>query len=351
MAQRYLLSIDGGGLRGILPASALVQLERQTGRPARESFSFVAGTSTGAIIAAAIGAGIPAERILDLYLKRAQEVFPQRPWNILKRIVFGSMYSTRNLYRVLADELGPARAWTLNDSPIDLLITAKRVSDGMPWYFVRDKPTNSHCTGRLGLADCITASSAAPTYFQPWTIREDPATRPPGCDPVGALVDGGVGVAGNPVYQACVEAFFYSPDYRPEETTVISLGTGRFTAPQHPTWIWSWLQWVLGELLRSPGEQQTELVRRHFRELVFYRLDPDLKSLDPTLKEDIPLDDVGSVDRLRDLGERFAAQIDWNALLAGTEQRFRVGDHNTLWYQYSRVGGPAARPGPAKSRP
>ncbi len=68
MARRYLLSIDGGGLRGILPASALVQLERQTGRPARETFSFAAGTSTGAIIAAGIAAGIPAERILDLYL-------------------------------------------------------------------------------------------------------------------------------------------------------------------------------------------------------------------------------------------------------------------------------------------
>ena len=67
MAQRYLLSIDSGGIRGIIPTIALVKLERTTGRLTRDIFSFVAGTSTGAIIAAAIAAGIPATQILDFY--------------------------------------------------------------------------------------------------------------------------------------------------------------------------------------------------------------------------------------------------------------------------------------------
>ncbi len=129
----------------------------------RDIFSFVAGTSTGAIIAAAVAAGIPAPRILDLYVNRAREVFAGfPPLNTLKRIIFGSMYSTQKLHDVISEELGPARDWRLNDSPIDLLITAKRVPDGMPWYFVRDNPNNSGCTGRLGLADCATASAAAP---------------------------------------------------------------------------------------------------------------------------------------------------------------------------------------------
>src|ERR687885_1744635 len=126
MAQRYLLSIDGGGLRGILPASALVQLERQTGRPARDTFSFVAGTSTGAIIAAAIAAGIPAEQILEFYIHRSRAIFSQDPWRLLRRIVSGSMYSTQKLHDLIAESLGPAREWTLNDAPIDLLFTAKR---------------------------------------------------------------------------------------------------------------------------------------------------------------------------------------------------------------------------------
>jgi uncharacterized protein len=334
MARKYLLSIDGGGIRGILPATALVKLERTTGRPARETFAFVAGTSTGAIIAAAIAAGVPATRILDLYLNRAHEIFTQSIFNIVNRVVSGAMYSTQTLHDILADELGEARDWRLNDSPIDLLITAKRVTDGMPWYFVRDNSANSGRTGRLHLADCMTASAAAPTYFRPWTILEDPL--PPGWQPIGALVDGGAGVAGNPVYQACVEAFYYTGQYRVEETTIVSLGTGRFVENQQPTWIGAWLEWVLAELLRSPGEQQTELVQRHFSPATFYRLDPDLKSLDPTLERAIPLDDVGSIGRLREYGERFAALIDWNAILDGTDTSFRIGPQNTLWLQYKR---------------
>jgi uncharacterized protein len=244
--RRYLLSIDGGGIRGIIPAVALVKLESTTGRLTRETFSFVAGTSTGAIIAAAIAAGIPASSILDLYLTRASEVFTGRSIpNTLRRILFGSMYSTPKLHDLIAEEIGPeARNWNLNDSPVDLLITAKGVPDGMPWYFVKDNPDNSRCTGRLGLVDCATASSAAPTYFEPWTVEE--GFVPPRCGRVGELTDGGMGVVGNPVYQACVEAFYYTDGangYAPGETTTVSMGTGRSIVPKRrPTWIGSWLE-------------------------------------------------------------------------------------------------------------
>lgn len=318
MPRRYLLSIDGGGIRGIIPAVALAKLESTTGRLARETFSFVGGTSTGAIIAAAIAAGIPAADILDLYLVRAREVFRKRPWSIPKRIVSGSMYSTQKLHDLISSELGSARDWRLNDSPIDLLIIAQRIPDGIPWYFVRDNPYNSGCSGRLRLADCATASAAAPTYFEPWTIRED-TEPPPDCERIGTLVDGSAGVAGNPVYRACVEAFYYTGGaYRPEETTTVSLGTGRFVSERRPTWLWSWLEWMLGELLESPGEQQTEITWRHFPRMIFYRLDVHLE-------EDIARDDVGSIARLREYGERLAELIDWEAILAGRDTTFRVG--------------------------
>jgi hypothetical protein len=295
------------------------------GWPAR-----VAGTSTGAIIAAAIAAGIPATRIVELYVDRAREIFTGLPLlNTLLRIITGSMYSTQNRYDVIAEELGPeASGLSLNDSPIDLLITGKGVPDGKSWYFVRDNPENAGCTGRLGLVDCATASAAAPTYFAPWTIQE-PSGRPPRCERVGAVVDGGVGVAGNPVYQACVEAFYYSEGEEPEDTITISMGTGRFLGKQRPTWIWSWLQWLLGELLESPGEQQTEIVWRHFREMPFYRIDTKLK-------ESIELDDVETVGRLREYGNQLARLIDWEAILEGTDERFRVrGDQKRL-PQYAR---------------
>ena len=325
MSQRYLLSIDSGGIRGIIPAVALVKLESITGKLTRDIFSFVAGTSTGAIIAAAIAAGVPATRILDFYTRRTKDVFTQSPWKYVTWIFSGAKYSTQKLHELIAEAMGSARNWKLNDSPIDVLLTAKRISDGMPWYFVRDHPENSSCTGRLGLVDCTTASAAAPTYFRPWTIAE--ASTPPECESVGTLVDGAVGVTGNPVYQACIEAFEHAPDYKPEETITVSLGTGKFKHRKEPRWIGGWLEWVMAELLESPGEQQTEFTWRHFPEMTFYRIDTELN-------EDIGLDDSRKIGRLLEYGEKLAELIDWEAILAGTETIFRIGGHNTLWEQY-----------------
>ncbi len=327
MSQRYLLSIDGGGIRGIIPLVALAKLEKTTGKLTRDIFSFVAGTSTGAIITAGIAAGIPAARILELYSTRAPKLFTRYPWTIIQRILFGSMYSIKKLHNLVADEIDAAREWTLNDSPIDLLITAKRVPDGKTWYFVRDNRRNSRWTGRLKLVDCATASAAAPTYFEPWTMKEP---KPPvDREPIGRLVDGGVGVTGNPVYQACIEAFQYTYKFKPEETTAVSLGTGRYPDKKMPVWIWAWLSWVLGELLESSGEQQTKITQRQFPQMRFYRIDTELK-------EDIPLDDVSNIKRLIDIGERLAELIDWEKILAGTTTKFRIRSKNTQWEQYKK---------------
>jgi hypothetical protein len=317
---RRILTIDGGGIRGIIPATVLAELERATGRPVRETFDFVAGTSTGAVIAAGIAAGIPARRLAGLYAERSPEVFRRIPVvSGLRRLVRGDLYDTTRLHALIREELGPeARDWCLNDAPIDLLITAKRLDDGMPWYFVRDTPANSGRAGAFRLADVATASAAAPTYFEPWTI-----------DGVGELIDGGIGVAGNPVYQACVEAFAYTDRYEPSSTVVVSLGTGRFADRARPGWLWPWVGWLLSELLRSPAEQQTELVQRHWPETALHRIDVQLD-------RDIGLDAVDRVGELRAIGERLAATVDWPALLDGADHRFRVTEGSTLPREYSR---------------
>jgi len=307
--RRRLLAIDGGGVRGIIPALALEALEAATGKPARDSFDFLAGTSTGAVIAAALGAGIPAERIVSLYRRRGPELFRRIPViSVLRRITVGNEYEVGTLRRMIGDELGDLAGWRINDVPRDIMLTAKALDDGHPWYFVKDRPGETDGrTGGLLLADCVTASAAAPTYFAPWTIQG-----------IGPLVDGGVGVAGNPVYQACVEAFEYS-DYEPSETIVVSLGTGRFLDRRRPTWLWSWVEWVLGEMFRSPGEQQTELVQRHYAAATLYRIDV-------RLPRDFPLDTVGpGLDELEGIGRGLAALIDWRAILEGRDDEFRVG--------------------------
>lgn len=317
---RRILSIDGGGLRGIIPAAVLARLEAQTGRRVRENFDFVAGTSTGGLLAAGVVAGVPAERMVRLYIERAAQIFPRIPvvTDVL-RFIRGYAYDTGMLRRVLYEELGSARGWRLNDSPIDLLITAKRLSDGMPWYFVRDNPVNSCRAGSVPIVDAATASATAPTYFRPWSIVG-----------IGELIDGGAGVAGNPVYQAAVEAFVYTDDYQPNDTTIVSLGTGRVLRRERPGWLPAWLGWLLNELLRSPAEQQTELVHRHYGGAAHHRIDVELT-------KDFGLDDVGRLSELEAIGRRLAEAVDWPALLDARDDRWRVTDVTTLPREYCRI--------------
>jgi patatin-like phospholipase/acyl hydrolase len=318
--RRRILAVDGGGIRGLIPAAVLASLERATGAPASDHFDFVAGTSTGAIIAAGVGAGFSGDRLVGLYRKRGPELFRRVPiLTPLRRILAGHMYDVDRLRTIVADELGDRADWQVNDVPLDVMLTAKGLDDGHQWYFVKDRPGEERGrTGSLSLVDCVTASAAAPTYFEPFEVGD-----------LGALVDGGVGVAGNPSYQACVEAFEYS-GYRPEDAIVVSLGTGRFLDRRRPTWLWSWVEWVLSELLRSPGEQQTELVQRHYGAARFYRIDV-------ALPRDIPLDATGaSIDELQEIGEKLASTIDWAPILAGTESSFLVAPGETKPEAYAR---------------
>jgi patatin-like phospholipase/acyl hydrolase len=298
--KRRILSIDGGGIRGIIPASMLVALEQQLGKPVRECFDFVAGTSTGALIAAAVAAGIPAVQILHIYQKRSNEIFsPPKLIAEPKRLIVGYMYDSANIKKVMTSELGGAASWVLNNSPIRLLLTAKGI-DTHPWYFVKDSPENAGTTGMLSLIDCATASASAPTYFKPWIMQIGGQPK--------VLVDGGAGVTGNPVYQACVEAFEYD-DFVPADTRVISLGTGTYPpSNQVPSTLFGWLKWTVSTLLDAPEDQQLELVDRHWPGI--------MQRLDVSLPKAIDLADTGNIDLLVQIGSAFAAQLDWNSILS-----------------------------------
>lgn len=294
---KRILTIDGGGIRGIIPLCALVALESQTGALAREHFSFVAGTSTGAIIAAAVASGMPARETLDLYCGLGPKVFALRPLRFITS-VGGHRYSSRAMARLFRRII---RDVALNELPVDVMLAATRVKDGKPFYFVRDCPANAQTTGRLSVVDCVTASAAAPTYFDPYEIAA-----------FGHFVDGGVGIAGNPVYQTCVEAFYYRPagEYLARESVVVSLGTGYHRADSDPRTFFDWANWVVGELLRIPAEQQTELVRRHFDTRGTYRLNP-------ALPRAIGMDDLRAIPELVRFGHAAAESIPWAEVLAG----------------------------------
>jgi patatin-like phospholipase/acyl hydrolase len=314
---KNILSIDGGGIRGLIPVSCLVELESREGKPCREIFDMVAGTSTGAVIAAGLALGVSARGLLALYRELARNAFEKLPlWEILANLG-NHRYSNEFIASTLLDLHADT---PLNSLPIDVMITAKNVNTGRTDFFVRDGPGNTHTWGSLLLSDAVLASIAAPTYFPAHTVTLGDSSH--------TWVDGGVGIAGNPCYQAAVEALHYGDgSYVEGEVNMLAFGTGRspHSIDAHEANILQWGLWVLDELLEEPSEWQTFVTRREYgdsKRIDFrrYQLDlaPDvMESLEVAVPEGmdvtaIELDSLWAIDLLTEIGRAFADKIDFD---------------------------------------
>ena len=178
-----VLAIDGGGIRGIIPALVLAELEDRTGRRAADLFDLVAGTSTGGILAAALtrpgGEGGPgqdahprysARDLLGLYEAEGPEIFDR---SLLKRIrsVDGWLderYDDDGLEAALRRYLDGTR---LSDALTDVLITAYEI-ERRDAFFFRSARARADPTYDFTLADACRATTAAPTYFEPARVGD-----------------------------------------------------------------------------------------------------------------------------------------------------------------------------------
>jgi predicted acylesterase/phospholipase RssA len=293
------LSINGGGIRGIIPCSVLVALEEQTGKLARDIFSYVAGTSTGALLAASVAAGVPASELLTVYTARSRQVFtPSGLIADAKRIARGFMYDPRNLYDVLTGVFGEAAAWAMNDCPIGICIPAT-AANGHSWYFVRDGAHNARTTGTVKLIDAAVASASAPTYFDHWPVNVDGQPL--------SFFDGGTGGLANPSYQACVEMFEYD-SFVPAETRLITLGTGFYPGSETPPkGLIEVVSWATGTLVDSSEDWVDRAVGRQW---------PGVnRKFDWQLQTDIAMNDLSAIPALIEAGKTAAASIDWKQVL------------------------------------
>ncbi len=300
----YALSIRGGGIRGIIPCCCLVKLEEQLGGLTRDHIHFCAGTSTGALLTAAVAAGIPASAALRVYTDRAHEIFtPTGAAATVKRAVAGFMFDPDNLRDVLVDVLGPAASSIINDSPLRIMISATAMN-GHNWFFVKDNPKNSRTTGSVKLIDAAVASACAPTYFDHWRIDgiNGQTIR---------FFDGGVGGTANPAYQTCVEAFEYD-DFTPAGTRVVSLGTGYFPASDEPpTGLIGTIGWTTSTLVDSSEDWVDDAVERQWPGI--------MKIFNPLLPREIDEADIGSIPVLLEVGQQLAATLDWTQILEQAE--------------------------------
>ncbi|MBA3329004.1 MAG: patatin-like phospholipase family protein [Solirubrobacterales bacterium] len=236
-----ILSIDGGGIRGIIPALVLADLEARTGRRTAELFDLVAGTSTGGILAAAVaipGAdGRPRHAAADLvalYLEEGPAIFSRSlghridsAWGVLEE-----KYDDDALTAALRRYLGETRA---SQALTRVLITAYELQTRAP-YFVKSWRAAEDPSRDLMLWQAARATAAAPTYFEPALVAT------PGGGPDLSLVDGGV-FATNPSLCAFAEAARIAPG---EPVRIVSLGTGKLTRPiRHADAAgWGLAQWV-----------------------------------------------------------------------------------------------------------
>lgn len=313
---KTILSVDGGGVRGIIPLACLVRLESLRGKPCREIFDMVAGTSTGAVIATGIALGISARGLLAIYRDLARRAFQRLPWWQVLFNLGNHRYDNAFIAETLR-ELGAEIP--LNRLPIDILITAKNTRTSRTDFFVRDNPGNACLWGGMLLRDAVLASIAAPTYFPAHTASVRGVQH--------TWVDGGVGVAGNPCYQAAVEALHYGGGlYTPGETQLLAFGTGR--SPKgidaDKANLLQWGLWVLEELLEDTGEWQAYVTRREYGKsgrIDFRRYQLDLGAdVMNLLGVDVPdrvdvaaigLDATWAIELLEAIGRAFADRIDF----------------------------------------
>lgn len=327
---KKILSIDGGGIRGILPASILAHLEKrliqERGNPnlrVADCFDLLSGTSAGGILVAlyltpnkssdinSVNNPRPkysAQEVLDLYTELGPLLFKKSIGYFFKSVagLLRSRYSEDALYHFSKQIIGDSY---ISEVMKDCLITAYDLSSRKALLFSKFATKKYGSMADYKLSDIACATSAAPSYFIPSQIfAKDGGPR--------HLVDGGV-YAGNPSMCALVEAIKIWPKERVENFSMLSIGTGKVVKPYHykQTKHFGYIHWlnpILDILMSSVSETVDYQVQQIFTiskvSQNYIRIEPPLFTADTKM-------DNGSSSNIRKL--QWAAQnyIDHNELL------------------------------------
>jgi predicted acylesterase/phospholipase RssA len=249
---RKMLAIDGGGIRGLLTLGMLQEMEKLLAADSDrgvdfrlcEYFDYIAGTSTGAIVAAGLARGMPVATLIQFYRDYGREIF--EPASILKRL--SSLYNADPLREHLrqvfnADDFGkwqegaPDRDLSPDHLKCLLMVVTRNITTDSPWPISSNQdaryndPSRKDCNLKIPLWQLVRASTAAPIYFPPEVLNWDPG------DPSKSFtfVDGGVTPYNNPAFLLFRMATHpaYRVGWRTGEKNlqIVSLGTGSAPTP------------------------------------------------------------------------------------------------------------------------
>lgn len=191
-----ILSIDGGGIKGLYSSTILEHLEQRFG-PMSDYFDMICGTSTGGLIALCLALKIPATQISKIYEDFGRKIFPRRipPFGAFGQAIWRGKYSDRALKKVLYNVFETRVVGDLDNL---VCIPSYSITDARPWVFKRDHGKLDRDNNTL-LTEVALATSAAPTYFP---LCEIPRYN------YKQFIDGGVW-ANNPALVGIVEALSY----------------------------------------------------------------------------------------------------------------------------------------------
>ena len=342
-----ILSIDGGGIRGIIPAMLLAEIEGRTlhniralidsnsteeeGKrlhtevsemvmthnkkefiPVSKLFDLVTGVSTGGILALALTvpdtndenrARYTAEKLVGLYDKDGKKIFRRSFWHRLPgigKIVKGVArklkikYSSNGIRCVVKKRFGYTK---LSDALIPVIVLSYEMVHRCPWFFrsTRTAAEATQGTHDFLMTDVALATSAAPTYFNPHQMT---ATNDNGNSYQGSFIDGGI-YANHPAMCAFVEG----RDMEGEDILLVSLGTGEraafFEGERNPG-VFFWARRIFNVIF----DGASDTVRYQLERLMpkckrFYRFQPVLP------EKNMELDNVDALPALRSVATTF----------------------------------------------
>ena len=161
-----VLSLDGGGIKGIFTAAFLAELERRADRPTADLFDLIVGTSTGGIIAIGLAADRPAQKLLNLYATQGRYIFPPLPWPLSAFRFFKGLllarYNAEHLKNALTEILGE-NLRLVDITSTRLCIQAFDAYHGEVFVYKTPHHPDYHLDGRMHLVDVALATSAAPS--------------------------------------------------------------------------------------------------------------------------------------------------------------------------------------------
>jgi patatin-like phospholipase/acyl hydrolase len=222
-ARKFVLSLDGGGIRGIVPGVVLAAIEKRTGKRIGQLFDLVSGTSTGGILA--LGCAVPgadgktpkyaATDLLKLYTEHGGTLFTH---HLLEKVeaLAHPKYRAGPIEELLQSYFGAAM---MSQGVTELAVTSYDIYASRPFFFKRRYPLEDPAWD-CEMWKAARATSAAPTFFPALHLDPFPTKEP---DTQHELVDGGV-FANNPAVCAYVEALELWPGVT--DVVVCSVGTG-----------------------------------------------------------------------------------------------------------------------------